>query len=113
MVDIEYETIKEDVISLVKAKDILSKAEEPNYDQKLALEHAKKFGKMKTPEVNKLIEELKKLDMRKLKDAQIVKIIDLLPADIDDLKIILQHAEVPFKDEELQPILDVLKKNTK
>jgi DNA-directed RNA polymerase subunit F len=49
------------------------------------------------------------LEMRKLKEDHIMKIVDLMPQNIDELKVILSHADIPFKDEEMQPILDVLK----
>jgi DNA-directed RNA polymerase subunit F len=110
MVDIEYEIIKEEFVPISKAKDILEKIEEPGYEQKLALEHVKKFAKLSTAESNKLVKELEALNMRKLKSEYIVKIVDLTPKDIDDLKIILMQADIPFKDEELQQIIEVIKK---
>jgi len=110
MVDIEYEIIKEEFVPIQKAKDILEKVEEPGYEQKLALEHVKKFAKLSTADANKLIKELEGLNMRKLKPEHAVKIVDLIPSDVGDLKIILMHADVPFKDEELQQIIEIVKK---
>ena len=110
MVDIEYEIIKEEFVPIQKAKDILDKVDEKSYEQKLALEHVKKFAKMSTADANKLIKELEALNMRKLKPEHAVKIVDLAPKSVDDLKIILMHADVPFKDEELQQIIEVVKK---
>lgn len=110
MVEIEYTAIKEEFIPTSKAKEILEKVEEKNYEQKLAFEHTKKFGKAKSSDVNKIIKALEAIDMRKLKREHIIKIVDLMPKDIDDLKVILTHADIPFKDEEIQQIMDVLKK---
>ena len=42
MIDIDYEVTKEEFIPITKAKEILDKIEEKNYEQKLAFEHAKK-----------------------------------------------------------------------
>lgn len=109
MVEIEYKAIKEEFVPIAKAKDILNKIEEKTYEQKLAFEHAKKFSKKKITEVKKVIRALEALEIRKLKADQIIKIADLMPKDVEDLKIILQHAEIPFKDEELPPIIEAIK----
>lgn len=110
MVDIEYEITNEEFVPVSKAKDILDKIEEKTYEQKLAFEHAKKFSKIKTADANKLVKELESLDMRRLKPEQIIKIVDMMPADMDDIKVMFLHADVPFTEEELQKILEIVKK---
>jgi DNA-directed RNA polymerase subunit F len=109
MVEIEYTSIKEEFIPIVKAKEILEKVEANTYEQKLALEHTKKFGKAKMADVNKLMKALEALEMRKLKQEQIVKLVDLMPEDIEDLRVILLHSDVPFKDDELQMVMNAIK----
>jgi len=109
MVEIEYTSIKEEFIPIVKAKEILEKVEADTYEQKLALEYTKKFGKAKMADVNKIIKVLEALEMRKLKQEQIVKLVDLMPEDIEDLRVILLHSDVPFKDDELQMVMNAIK----
>ena len=113
MVDIEYEITKEEFVPICKAKDILDKVEEKNYEQKLAFEHAKKFTKIKITEAKKLIKELEALNLRKLKHEHMIKIVDMVPASLEDLKVMFLHADIPFNDEELQQMMDVIKKSGK
>lgn len=109
MVDLEYEVLNEKFVTVSKAKDILDSVEDKNYEQKLAHEHTKKFGKTKAKKIKDLKEALEKLDMRRLKEKWIIKIIDLMPEDIEDLKVILRRAEVSFKEEEIKKIMETLK----
>ncbi|MCD6576107.1 MAG: DNA-directed RNA polymerase subunit F [Nanoarchaeota archaeon] len=110
---VEYEEIKETFVPISKVKEILEEVKEKTYEQKLAYEHAKKFSKLDAKKATALIKELSNLEMRKLKDDQIVKIADILPKDIDDLKVILAKSKIQFKEEELQKILEIVKKYEK
>ena len=107
---VEYEEQKETFVCLPKVKEILEEIKEKNYEQKLAYEHVKKFSKIELKKAEALIKELSELEMRKLKDDQIVKIVDLLPKDIEDLKVILAKSQVPFKDDELEKVIEIVKK---
>jgi len=109
----EYEILKEEAVPLIKAKELLKDIDEKTFEQKVAFEHTKKFSKITLQKANELQKELGSLELRKLKDEHIIKIIDTMPTDIEELKIILAHAQVPFKDEELPQILDIVKKYEK
>lgn len=110
---VEYEEQKETFVCLAKVKDILEEVKEKNYEQKLAYEHVKKFSKIELKKAEALIKELSELEMRKLKDEQIIKIVDLMPKDIHDLRVILAKSQVPFKDEELEKVIEIVKKHEK
>jgi len=68
----------------------------------------KKFYKLKPAEAKKLAEELKSLDIMKLKEEYIVNITNFLPQDASDLIKILPDSS--FDQEETNKILDVVKK---
>ncbi len=110
---VDYEEVKETFIPISKVKEILEKIEEKGYEQKLAYEHAKKFSKLDAKKAEKLVKELSSLEMRKLKDDQIIKIVDILPKDIDDLKVILAKSKMQFNEEEMQKIIEIVKKYEK
>ena len=110
---IEYEKVSETFVPLSKVKDILSKIDDKIYEQKVTYEYAKKFSKLDSKKAAALIKELSELKMRKLKDNQIIKIVDLLPRDMEDLKVILAKAQMPLKEDELQKILEIVKKYEK
>ena len=109
----DYEVIKETFIPIAKVEDILKKVKDRNYEQKIAYEHVKKFSKIKLENAERIIEELLKLEMRKLKEHQIIKIVDLMPKNIEELKVILEKSQMPFKDEELEKIIEIVKKHEK
>ncbi len=106
----DYEIIKETFIPTTKVKDILKKVKDKTYEQKTAYEHAKKFSEITVDKAESLIKELLELEMRKLKEHQIVKIVDLMPKDIKELKVILEKSQMPFKEEEMEKIIEIVKK---
>jgi DNA-directed RNA polymerase subunit F len=68
----------------------------------------KGFSKMDVKEAIEMKEELKALDLIKLKDTHIVKIVDFVPTDVSELnKVII---EVSLDADEITKILDVTKK---
>ena len=106
----DYEVNKETFIPISKVKDILKEVKDKTYEQKTAYEHVKKFSKISTEKAEKLIKELLELEMRKLKEHQVVKIVDLMPKSLKEIKLILEKSQIPFKDEELLKILEIVKK---
>jgi DNA-directed RNA polymerase subunit F len=68
----------------------------------------KKFTKMPIDKAKAMREELEKLELLKLKEEYIVKIVDFLPKDAIDLNKII--VDVSLDQEEVNKILDVVKK---
>ena len=50
-----------------------------------------------------------KLNISRLKDKHINKIVDLLPNDVDDLKSILSGENLTLKQEDLTKIVETIK----
>jgi DNA-directed RNA polymerase subunit F len=107
---VDYELIEEKFVAAAKVKEVLEQRKELSYEQKLALEHAKEVARLSPKQAEQLIQELKALEMRKLKDEIIVKLVNLLPRDVEDLKVLLLGTKVTFKTEELEKIIEILKK---
>lgn len=107
------EVLKERFIPITKVVGILKDIKGRTYEQKLAFEHAKKFSKIKLEKARDLCEELKKLGLRRLKEKEIIKIIDILPKDTDELKgLFVGSATAPKKDE-IEKIFAIVKKYAK
>ena len=64
-------------------------------------------------EYREAIKELEKLNIPRLKERQMVKIIDILPTDIDSLRTLLIGENLIIKQEDLIKIVDVVKKYAK
>lgn len=71
-------------------------------------EFIKKFDIIKIEDAIKMKEEVKNLNLIKLKDAHIVKIVDFMPIDISEINKILP--ETSLDGEEMEKILNVVKK---
>lgn len=68
----------------------------------------KSFDVMDIKSAQKMKDELKNLDLIKLKDEHIVKIVDFVPTDASELnKVVI---EVSLDQDEVNKILDVTKK---
>ncbi len=103
--------LSEEVVTNVKAREILEKREketELKYEQKNALDNLKKFYPYPAEKIEALVNELKNIE--KLRDRQIVAILNFLPKDRDDLRVILQKEYSTFSDEEINTILEIVKK---
>ena len=72
--------------------------EEMPYELNCALRYLKKFAKLSVEEAEELLNELRGLG---LDDRTSVKIVDLLPMDEDDLKVIFYKSDLPENTEEI------------
>ncbi|MEM1535223.1 MAG: DNA-directed RNA polymerase subunit F [Candidatus Pacearchaeota archaeon] len=87
-------------------------AVEENRRAEQTLEYASKFAKLNFDEAKKLREELKALQLAKLDDEHIVKIVDIVPRDADELRKIFVGSISPDQNE-MQKILEIVAKYKK
>ena len=105
------EILSEQPITDAEANEILEKREketELKYEQKNALEILRKFSVYPAEKIKKLVEDLRKIE--KLRDKQVIAIANLLPEDKDDLRVILQKDYANLTEDEINLILETVKK---
>ena len=106
------EIINEEPITFAEAKEIMEKKSKRSknlgYEQNSALEHLSKFTKLSAKDVQKLKEELSKI--QKLKGDLIIQICNFLPTNRDELRTVLYKDYTLFEDSELNTILEIVKK---
>lgn len=90
-----------------KEKKYVKEGKELLYEQKRALEHARRYAKLEVKDVEDLRKKLAGLDMN-LTEEQIVKICDLLPEEVDDVRAIFAKDRFRYGKEEIQKILDLI-----
>jgi len=95
-------------LTMTEASEILGSLKETE-NTKEAKSFIKKFNKIKPENAKKLKEELQGLDLIKLKDSDIVKIVDILPEDATELNKIV--TEVSLDADETNKILETVKNN--
>ena len=105
-------TTPERMVPLADVKELLEKAETErgvlSYEQKLALEHARRFARMSGANAHKLIEELTsggKIDL-----ANAVRVADTVPTHADDVRAIFAKSRTNLDDAEIQKILESVQK---
>jgi DNA-directed RNA polymerase subunit F len=94
---------------MIKETNALSLVEASEYIEDTDVKgFIKKFTKTKVDEAKKIREDIEKLENIKIKQEHIVKIIDLLPEDEQDLAKIFN--EVSLDENEISKILEIVKK---
>ncbi len=103
----------EKLVSWAEAKKTLekkAKEKELGYEQKNALEHLRKFSKLNEKAKNDMVEELKKIE--KLRERHIVSIVNMLPQNMDELRLLFANEIVTVSDDDKKKILSIVKKFT-
>jgi DNA-directed RNA polymerase subunit F len=106
-----YKILEDEYVTKAEVKKILAERKDLELEQKLTKEHTANYKKMRINKALKLKDELKNLNIPKLKDELIIKIVDILPESLDELKVILQMSLIPFNDDEIEKVFELLKNN--
>ncbi|MDD1768981.1 MAG: hypothetical protein LUQ55_03260 [Methanomassiliicoccales archaeon] len=85
-----------------------SKERELTSEQKLAKDHAEKMKKLPLDKAQKLFKELKTLDF--ISDAIATKIVDILPAHNDDIRILFAKERSILEKKHIDQILKIVEK---
>ncbi len=111
----KIEILQEEPLALHEIKEKLSEVKkrdkELSFRTNKAEEYLNIITKVKLKKPKDLEKELNALKFQRLKSKQIKKIIDLQPIDLDSLKIVLSNENLTLKQEELQKIVETVKKH--
>lgn len=111
------ELIKETPITIVELKEhlktIKKRDEELNFRAGKTEDYLNNFVTIKPKEAKELIKKLKELNIPRLKEEHIAKIIDLLPDHPEEVKSTLQGYTITVTKENLKKIADVVSEYTK
>ncbi len=96
---------------MIKEKTSLGIAESTEYfgDNKELKGFVKKFSKMKPKEAKEMRKELEDLDILKLDEFSVSKIIDVLPKTVEDVNKVVRG--IGLDEEEIKKVLEVVKKH--
>lgn len=105
----------ERLVPLADVKELLEKAEaargELSYEQKLALEHARRFAKLSAEKATTLVQEL--MQNPKIEYGMAVRVADLAPTNIDDVRALFSKSRANLDEAEIQKILESVSKYTR
>jgi DNA-directed RNA polymerase subunit F len=95
-------------VSSAEAMEILEKRKEDGelgYEQKLAYEHIKKFSTHSAEEIRKMVKELEQYGIG---ENTAIKIADVMPIDIVQLKHILEKEKKTFEEDEVNKMWEIV-----
>jgi DNA-directed RNA polymerase subunit F len=95
-------------LSMAEVKSFIKDNEETDEKKKELESFIKKFSKLQGKKAEELKKELEGLEILKLKQEYIVKIIDILPEDAADLNKIF--SDVSLDEDETNKVLEIVKK---
>lgn len=109
----EIQVIKENSLTLAELKNKLEQIKKRDKDLTFrankTLEYLGVFADLNEKKAHELRKKLTELNIGRLKDKHVAKIIDVYPKDLDSLKVILSGENITLKQEDLQRILECLK----
>lgn len=108
----EIEISNEKPLTLSEVKEMLAsikKNTELGFRANKTTEYTELFVKQKPTEITEVKKKIEELNIMRLKDKVIAKIVDLAPADAESLKMILATENITVKQEDLGKILECLK----
>ena len=73
-------------------------------------EYINQFVVLKDKDADELKQKLNELNIPRLKEAHVNKILDLLPASVEELKVIIQGYTLTVSKDNMQKIISVVKK---
>ena len=94
-------------LAMAEVADLVKKVE--GFENKQTSLYLKAFSKVKIADAKEMIEKLRALKNVKIKESHIVKVIDFMPQDAEDVNKIF--SDVSLSEEEINSILQITKKS--
>ena len=105
------EILEEKPVSMVELKKEMEKEkkEEPNFRVVRTKEYLSQFVVLDIKKAQELREKIEKLKIPRLKEEYIIKILDILPTRVEDLKSILQAYTITITNDNIKRIVETVK----
>jgi len=109
---VKPEIIEETSINVIEVKAELAKIKkrdgELTYRGNKTEEFLNQFATLSQKDAKTLYEKLEGLNVSRIRDIHINKIIDILPRSIEELKVVLQGYSITVKEDNLKKIIAVM-----
>tara|TARA_Y100000310_G_scaffold302635_1_gene340162 strand:+ start:18376 stop:18717 length:342 start_codon:yes stop_codon:yes gene_type:complete len=110
----EIEIVNENPLTMVemgkKLEEINKRDKELNFRATKVKEYIDQFITLENKKLEEIKKKIQELNIPRLKDRHISKILDIMPKDMDSLKVIFIGDNITIKQEDLDKILEVIKK---
>ena len=109
--------IEEKPITMAELKDELDSVKkrdkELDFRANRMMDYLQQTMTLSSAKSKELYKELEKLNIPRLKDVHICKMVDILPSTVDEVKVILQAYTISITNDNIKKIVDVVKKYKK
>ena len=110
---VELKILNSVPLGLVEVKEKLTtikkKDKELNFRANKTLEYLNENTKLNVKDSESLKQKLQDLNIPRLKEHNIIKIIDVMPITLESLKMLFTNEAITLKEEEFTKILEVIK----
>lgn len=93
-----------------KLEEIKKRDKELGNKSTRTLEYLNTFTRLTLKEAEDLKQKVISLNIPRLKDRHIIKILDLMPQDIESLKMLFTGENITIKQEDINKIFEAIKK---
>lgn len=104
--------VEEGPISMVQMKEelesIKKNEKELNFRSNKTYDYLTQFVHMNKKKYDELYKKIENLKIPRLRDQHIIKIIDLMPGTIDEMKAVLQSYTMTVSNENLKKIVEII-----
>lgn len=107
----EITILSEKPLTLSELKEKLAKIEKRDKELSFRANKTKEYlanFTVKEKGISALKKKIEELNISRIKERHIVKLIDVMPKDIDSLKMILSGESLTLKEEDYQKLLEAL-----
>ena len=108
----DFKILAEQAITSAELKEQLTNIRkrdgELNYRSEKTEEYLNHVVKLSPSAALELTKKLKDLQLLRLKDEELVKIVDFLPRNEDEIKLILSSSNITLKKEDAKKITDLI-----
>tara|TARA_Y100000034_G_C6704047_1_gene310636 strand:- start:61 stop:393 length:333 start_codon:yes stop_codon:yes gene_type:complete len=109
----DIKVIEENPITMLEMKENLDKIEkrdeELNFRSNKTKDYLASLITTKKADLEETRKKIKALDLQRLRERHIVKLLDIMPDDMDSLKIMFAGENLTLSEEDLKRLLDALK----
>ena len=106
------EILEKTPLSIVQLKSELNavskRDKEPGFRTTKTLEYINSFSTLSQADFNSLKKKIEELQIPRMKEEHIVKILDTMPKNVNDLSVILQGYTITVSKENLKNIVDII-----
>lgn len=112
---VKPEILSEEPVTMAEVKkalaDIKKRDEELNFRANKSEEYLNEFVEITADQALELKKKLEDLKISRLKEDQITKIIDLLPTNLDAIKVILSGYTLSLSKKDMEQVIKVVKES--